>query len=114
MLKRLLPWLVFAAGLLVLDIALPRYARGHFIPETTVREASRTQSDVWLLGNSLMAAGYAPAARTQKTPAIANIAIGATAPVEHFLILRRMLETGKPRVLVYGWFGPQLVEDSVR
>lgn len=67
------------------------------------------------LGNSLVEAGcdveaFAAAwPHGAQAPAAVNLALGATTPVEHDLILRRAYERGlHPRILVYGFFDDQL------
>jgi hypothetical protein len=67
------------------------------------------------LGNSLVEAGcdveaFAAAwPRAEHAPATVNLALGATTPVEHYLILRRAFERGlRPKLLVYGFFDDQL------
>ncbi len=67
------------------------------------------------LGNSLVEAGcdvdaFAAAwPQAGHAPAAVNLALGATTPVEHYLILRRAYERGlRPRILVYGFFDDQL------
>lgn len=72
-------------------------------------------TDCILLGNSLMAAGGD--ASTFKSawtdpsdpPAPVNLALGATTPVEHYLILKRALaQPVHIKYLVYGFFDDQL------
>jgi len=68
---------------------------------------------VVFLGNSLMEAGGDPAAFGAAWPAdpapSLNLALSATSPVEHYLILKNALEHGlRPQWLVYGYFDDQL------
>ncbi|MCS6243344.1 MAG: SGNH/GDSL hydrolase family protein [Opitutus sp.] len=72
-------------------------------------------TSVVFLGNSLMEAGGDPASFRAGWPAnqpaapSLNLALGATTPVEHFLIWRRALAHDlRPQWLVYGFFDDQL------
>jgi hypothetical protein len=72
-------------------------------------------TDFLFLGNSLVEAGCDPTAFreswpvAQRAPKPVNIALGATSPVEHYLILKRALERPiHPKYLVYGFFDDQL------
>src|SRR5262245_53336645 len=72
-------------------------------------------TDFLFLGNSLVEAGCDPAAFReawpvgQSAPKPVNIALGATSPVEHYLILKHALDRPiHPRFLVYGFFDDQL------
>ncbi len=67
------------------------------------------------LGNSLVEAGCDPAAFAagwpgpEPPPHTINLALGATSPVEHYLILHRALQAPcRPRYLFYGFFDDQL------
>jgi hypothetical protein len=68
------------------------------------------------LGNSLVEAGCDPSAfrqgwpSNQSAPKTVNIALGATSPVEHYLILKHALDRPvHPKYLVYGFFDDQLI-----
>jgi hypothetical protein len=72
-------------------------------------------TDFLFLGNSLVEAGCDPSAFraawpvTQSAPRPVNIALGATSPVEHYLIFKHALDRPiHPKVLVYGFFDDQL------
>lgn len=73
------------------------------------------QTDCIFLGNSLMAAGcdidtFKSAATNSAEPTMAvNLSLGATTPVEHYLILKQALK--QPihlKYLIYGFFDDQL------
>ncbi|MDB6064176.1 MAG: hypothetical protein JWR26_384 [Pedosphaera sp.] len=71
--------------------------------------------DCLFLGNSLIEAGCDPAAFKaswpvqDKSPTALNLGLGATTPVEHFLILKQALQRPlNVRCLVYGFFDDQL------
>jgi len=73
------------------------------------------QADCIFLGNSLVEAGCDVAAfqsgwpATNVAPTAINLALGATSPVEHFLILHRALEQPlRLKYLIYGFFDDQL------
>jgi hypothetical protein len=72
-------------------------------------------TDFLFLGNSLVEAGCDPSAfreawpTARSAPKPVNIALGATSPVEHYLILKHALERPiHPKYLVYGFFDDQL------
>jgi len=72
-------------------------------------------TDILFLGNSLVEAGCDPFAFreawpfAQSSPRPVNIALGATSPVEHYLILKHALDRPiHPKFLVYGFFDDQL------
>jgi len=72
-------------------------------------------TDFLFLGNSLVETGCNPSAFraawpvTKSAPRPVNIALGATSPVEHYLILKHALDRPlRPRFLVYGFFDDQL------
>jgi hypothetical protein len=72
-------------------------------------------TDFLFLGNSLVEAGCDTAAFreswpiSQKAPKPVNIALGATSPVEHYLILKHALDRPiHPKYLIYGFFDDQL------
>jgi hypothetical protein len=72
-------------------------------------------TDFLFLGNSLVEAGCDPSAFReawpigQSSPRPMNIALGATSPVEHYLILKHALDRPiHPKYLVYGFFDDQL------
>jgi hypothetical protein len=71
--------------------------------------------NVTFLGNSLMEAGcdlsaFSEAAFNSNSSACLNLALGATSPVEHCLILERAFRNPsfRPRYLIYGFFDDQL------
>lgn len=72
-------------------------------------------TDFLFLGNSLVEAGCNPSAfrdawpASQSPPKPVNIALGATSPVEHYLILKHALDRPiHSKYLVYGFFDDQL------
>jgi hypothetical protein len=72
-------------------------------------------TDFLFLGNSLVEAGCDTSAfrdawpTGQTAPKSVNIALGATSPVEHYLILKRALDRPiHPKCLIYGFFDDQL------
>lgn len=72
-------------------------------------------TDFLFLGNSLVEAGCDPSAfreawpPARSAPKPVNIALGATSPVEHYLILKHALDRPiHPKYLVYGFFDDQL------
>src|SRR5882724_2574789 len=72
-------------------------------------------TDFLFLGNSLVEAGCDPSTFREAWPAApsapkpVNIALGATSPVEHYLILKHALERPiHPKYLIYGFFDDQL------
>jgi hypothetical protein len=76
-------------------------------------------TDFLFLGNSLVEAGCDPSAFraawpvAQSAPRPVNIALGATSPVEHYLILRHAFDRPiHPKYLVYGFFDDQLNASS--
>jgi hypothetical protein len=70
------------------------------------------------LGNSLIQAGcdvsaFQSAWPPSADPIAANLGLGATTPVEHYLILKRAFTRSVPiRYIVYGFFDDQLNADS--
>src|SRR5882724_6976203 len=72
-------------------------------------------TDFLFLGNSLVEAGCDTSAFRdgwpvpQSAPKPVNIALGATSPVEHYLILKQALARPfHPKYLIYGFFDDQL------
>lgn len=113
--------LFLAAGLALAILACYNVAIA-YTSRTSQRQRARSalerlpaNTEVMFLGNSLVEAGCDVAAfasawprEAQAEPAI-NLALGATTPVEHYLILHRALERGvRPKYLVYGFFDDQL------
>ena len=74
--------------------------------------------DCIFLGNSLMEAALDPGAFNRaweggSTPVVVNLALGATSPVEHFLILKRALDQPThPHLIIYGFFDDQLFSET--
>jgi len=73
------------------------------------------QTDLLFLGNSLVEAGCDTVAfqtawpDRNRVPSPQNVALGATTPVEHYLILKRALERSSGvKCIVYGFFDDQL------
>jgi hypothetical protein len=78
-------------------------------------EHLQPSTDCLFLGNSLMEAGCDPGvfesnwAPSNSSPTAANLALGATTPVEHYLILKQALS--RPvhiKYVIYGFFDDQL------
>jgi hypothetical protein len=72
-------------------------------------------TEVLFLGNSLVESGcnmnaFAAAwPRRDGSPPAVNLALGATTPVEHYLLLKHALEGPlRPKYIVYGFFDDQL------
>ena len=72
-------------------------------------------TEVLFLGNSLMESGCNMTAfaaawpRREGAPPAVNLALGATTPVEHYLLLKHALEGPvRPKYIVYGFFDDQL------
>lgn len=109
LLGQFLAWL-FCWTLVNLLIALKSEglpSRQHLRKVDGIREHT-----VLLCGNSLMAAaGDAPGMEAALGKHVVNIALGATYPVEHVIILEHALATA-PRAIIYGFFDRQLSEDT--
>jgi len=76
-------------------------------------------TDVLFLGNSLVEAGCDTSAfheawpNAASAPRAVNVALGATSPVEHYLIFKRALDQPiHPKFVVYGFFDDQLNASS--
>nr|UXE44823.1 hypothetical protein Hi04_10k_c3780_00011 [uncultured bacterium] len=72
-------------------------------------------TDCVFLGNSLVEAGCDTETFREKwpqdhgSPTAVNLALGATSPVEHYLILQAALDQGlRPKYVIYGFFDDQL------
>src|SRR5262245_29907752 len=70
-------------------------------------------TDCLFLGNSLMEAGCDPGTFesnwASSPPTAANLALGATTPVEHYLILKKALsQPVHIKYVIYGFFDDQL------
>jgi hypothetical protein len=107
---------VSLAALVAMNIVLVFLSRNS-MPRRVMRHARESQSaSVLVLGNSLMAAGFDEpsfdaAARLSSNHPAANLALGASAPVEQLLLLRYALARGMhPRLVVYGFFDFQLTD----
>ena len=102
---------VLAGTLLVLaNLGIASYAPRHFSPQYTLERCMSSRADVLLLGTSTMVAAADEALLSGRVGRrVCNAAVGATAPFEHRLELRRLLEAGSPRVIVYGWSIGQLL-----
>src|SRR4051812_15290915 len=108
-----------ALALLVLAATNALIARA---ARTTLRRQFLTTLDTLpptvnciFLGNSLIQAGCDPAAfqaawpDTSLPPTPVNLGLGATTPVEHYLILKHALEhSPNVKYLIYGFFDDQL------
>ena len=72
-------------------------------------------TDCVFLGNSLVEAGCDAETFHEKwpqdhgSPTAINLALGATSPVEHYLVLKAALDEGlRPKYFIYGFFDDQL------
>jgi hypothetical protein len=115
--KRLIISVSLLAGMLVaFNLVIARAAktsqRQHML--TTLSQLP-AETDCVFLGNSLVEAGCdmevfkhsLPGSGPNLTPA--NLALGATSPVEHCLILKQALRRGLPiKYVIYGFFDDQL------
>jgi hypothetical protein len=107
----LLQLLVAASVLVAANLAVERFARNS-IPRQVLREAAAAKGVTDLfLGNSTMAAGLDPAAFDAALPGhvALNLAIGASTPVEHFLLFERQADHAGATV-VYGFLDTQLTD----
>jgi hypothetical protein len=107
----ILVFILLAYNVLIYHTAKSTY-RHHLL--TSLSEI-QLDTDLLFLGNSLVEAGCDPAAFragwpvAQSAPKPVNIALGATSPVEHYLILKHALERPiHPKFLIYGFFDDQL------
>lgn len=86
------------------------------MPRQLLRQLNSTSDVTHLaLGNSLMAAGFKAAAFDADIKPMRavgfNAALGATDPVEHLMLLRRVLRRGQTlTTVIYGFFDFQLTE----
>jgi hypothetical protein len=110
---------VLLAGLLALNLAIA-YLTRNSVPRRLMRHARESESAVVLaLGNSLIVAGFDEAAfdadaGLSAPRGAANLGIGATAPVEHLLLLRYALAHGmRPHLVVYGFYDFQLTAPTI-
>jgi hypothetical protein len=78
--------------------------------------AMQDDTDCIFLGNSLVEAGCNPSVfqaawpYARSAPHAFNLALGATSPVEHYLLLNRAMQKGERiRYVIYGFFDDQLV-----
>ncbi len=109
------PLAILLLCLLVVNVAIHQAARRSQRHQLLSRlESLSPKTQCLFLGNSLMEAGWDAAAfRTSwpesVCPTVANVALGATSPVEHCLILKHALERRlRPKFVVYGFFDDQL------
>ena len=111
-----LPLVLLVAALVGYNLVIARTARSSQRRQLLARIAKiPADTDCLFLGNSLVEAGCDiqsfqagwPDAKT--APKALNVALGATSPVEHFLILQRALQN-RPHLkyVVYGFFDDQL------
>ena len=102
------------ACLSVLNLAVVRLTRNSVPRQVLARAARSASADTLALGNSLIAAGFDPAAfvKGEQLPGnrgAVNLGLGASNPVEHLLLLRAALRAGaQPRTLIYGFYDLQL------
>ena len=102
--------------LLALNILIHRTARTSLRHQMLTRlESIPADTDCIFLGNSLVEAGCDVPAFLEAwpdstgAPKAVNLALGATSPVEHYLILKKAFEKPlKVKYLIYGFFDDQL------
>ena len=88
----------------------------HTVSKRVLAEAASTASETIALGNSLMRSGFladafAPPASPGERPRAVNLAMGASGPTEHLLLLRAALGAdANARVVLYGFYDFQLTE----
>ena len=105
-----------AAGILIAFNLLVKHFARDSVPRQLVRQIDAAQGITHLaLGNSLIAAGFDPPAfdaSMAPQPAVAfNAGLGASATVEHLMILQRALrDEKKVQVVIYGFFDFQLTD----
>jgi hypothetical protein len=107
---------VLCVLLVALNVLIHRTARTSLRQQMLVRlQNVPADTDCIFLGNSLVEAGCDvpsflqawPA--TEPAPKAVNLALGATSPVEHYLILKKAFEKPlKIKYLIYGFFDDQL------
>ncbi len=99
------------AVLLAANVAVSRLA-ANSVPRQLLRKIDRSEpvTDVFL-GNSTMAAGCDEAAFEAAAPGhrALNLGLGATTPIEHFLLIRRLTKHGTPTIY-YGFLDTQLTD----
>jgi hypothetical protein len=111
--------IVLTAAVLLLALAAMNlsivYLTRNSMPRRAMRHARESQSaSVLALGNSLVAAGFDETAFDRGAglsfpDGAANLGIGATTPVEHFLLFRYARAHGmRPRLVLYGFYDFQL------
>ena len=95
-----------------IGVAARKTQRKHLL---TAIEHLSPATDCIFLGNSLMEAGgnatvfQASWPQTNASPSAVNLALGATTPVEHYLILKRAFnQPVHIKYIVYGFFDDQL------
>lgn len=102
---------VWAAALVAMNVAVARMARNS-VPRAVARsiDGSPPITDLFL-GNSLVQAGVDPQAFAAASPGrrVLNAGLGATAPPEHDILLRRALPL-KPSRIHYGFVDLQLFD----
>jgi len=108
----------FAVCLAVVGLANLAVARltSHTVSRRLLAEAAAARAETIVLGNSLMRSGFvpqefAPPGASEEPPRAVNLAMGASAPVEHLLLLRAGLRADpNARVLLYGFYDFQLTD----
>ena len=111
-------FILSVAGMLVVLVALNgaiASATRNSVPRRVMALAREsTRAVVMGLGNSLMGAGFDAAAFDKgmgisRETSAANLALGASTPVEQLLLLRYALRQGmRPKLLIYGFYDFQL------
>lgn len=93
------------------------FATRHSVPQRLMQHARESQSaSVLALGNSLVGAGFSESSFNagvglSQASGSVNLALGASSPVEHLLLLRYALQHGMhPSTVVYGFYDFQLTE----
>ena len=97
---------------IVIEFAAKQTQRQHLLNAINCLPPS---TDCVFLGNSLMQAGGDPMSfesgwlENQEVPIAVNLGLGATTPVEHYLILKRAFEQPVHiKYVIYGFFDDQL------
>jgi hypothetical protein len=115
--KNFLVTLGLVAGILLAFNLLVRHFARNSIPRQLVRKIDATRGMTHLaLGNSLIVAGFDPAAfetSMAPEPVVAfNAGLGASGTVEHLMILQRALrDAASVKLVVYGFFDFQLTDE---
>lgn len=111
-LRHLLIQLGLAAGMMVVANVAVQCLAINSVPRQLLRTAERSEPATDLfLGNSTMAAGIDEASFARQRPLCRplNLGLGASSPVEHYLIYRQQRKHANARVF-YGFIDTQLTD----